>query len=66
MLDFQQLQTNMSLEESSKDGHRTKLSVLDPICDMSIFSSLSPSYRGKSRPQAGLKSNHKGAGDGGV
>lgn len=64
MLNFQQLRTNMSLGGSIKDGHRTKLSVLSPICDMSIFCSPSLSYRDKSQPQAGLKSNHERAGDG--
>lgn len=35
--------------------------MLNPICEMFIFSSLSPSGRGRSQQQAGLKSNHEGA-----
>lgn len=62
MLDLQQLQTNTSPEGTGKDGHRSDLSVLNPICEMFIFSSLSPSGRGRSQQQAGLKSDHEGAG----
>ena len=61
MLDFQQLRTNLSPEGTCKNGHRSKLPVLNLTCEMSIFSGLSPAYRGWGQPQAGLKSKHKGA-----